>query len=93
MTKKELIQSMTEKTGLSQVYLEKAYDALVESLTDSLHRNENIVLPGFGTFKVKDRPTRTTRNPQTGEMMEVPARRVPIFKAGSQLKRAVALKG
>ena len=59
------------------------------SIEDTLRNQEKVQLVGFGTFEVRDRKARTGRNPQTGEEIEIPATRVPAFKAGKTLKDAV----
>lgn len=67
----------------------KAVDAVFEAIADSLVQGEKVVLVGFGAFEVRQRKGRVGRNPQTGEPVEVPARRVPAFSAGKLLKERV----
>lgn len=64
-------------------------DALFETITATLAKEEKIQLVGFGTFEVRDRAARTGRNPQTGEEIQIAASKVPAFKAGKELKDAV----
>lgn len=64
-------------------------DALFETITATLAKDEKIQLVGFGTFEVRDRAARTGRNPQTGEEIQIAASKVPAFKAGKELKEAV----
>lgn len=90
MYKTELIDSMCETGGMSRKYAMTAVDAMLKTIKDALRRGENVTIPGFGTFMVKNKPERQGRNPQTGETMIVPARKVPAFKPGSTLKSAVA---
>ena len=90
MNKTELIGRMCETGGMSRKYATNAVNEMLKALTDALKRGENVTLPGFGTFMVKNRPERQGRNPHTGEMMIVPARKVPVFKPGRTLKSTVA---
>lgn len=89
MTKTELVNSMAEKAGLSKVDAEKALKGFVDSVTDALQENDKISLVGFGTFSVGERAARTGKNPQTGAALQIPAAKVPKFKAGKALKDAV----
>ena len=90
MNKTELIGRMCETGGMSRKYATTAVNEMLKALTDALRRGENVTIPGFGTFMVKNKPERQGRNPQTGETMTVPARKVPVFKPGSTLKSVVA---
>ncbi|MFO7832141.1 MAG: HU family DNA-binding protein [Desulfuromonadaceae bacterium] len=89
MTKTELVNSMAEKAGLSKADSEKALKAFLDSVTDALQQDDKISLVGFGTFSVGERAARTGKNPQTGAALEIPAAKVPKFKAGKALKDAV----
>jgi DNA-binding protein HU-beta len=89
VTKTELVNSMAEKAGLSKADTEKALKAFVESVTDALQKDDKISLVGFGTFSVGERAARTGKNPQTGAALQIPAAKVPKFKAGKALKDAV----
>ena len=89
MTKTELVNSMAEKAGLSKADSEKALKAFLDSVTDALQQEDKISLVGFGTFSVGERAARTGKNPQTGAALEIPAAKVPKFKAGKALKDAV----
>ncbi|MGC9520127.1 MAG: HU family DNA-binding protein [Desulfuromonadaceae bacterium] len=89
MTKTELVNSMAEKTGFSKADTEKALKAFVDTVTDALQGNDKISLVGFGTFSVGERAARTGKNPQTGAALQIPAAKVPKFKAGKALKDAV----
>jgi DNA-binding protein HU-beta len=80
---------MAEKAGLSKVDTEKALKAFVDTVTDALQGNDKISLVGFGTFSVGERAARTGKNPQTGAALQIPAAKVPKFKAGKALKDAV----
>ena len=89
MTKTELVNYMAEKAGLSKVDTEKALKAFIDSVTDALQQDDKISLVGFGTFSVSERAARTGKNPQTGATLQIPAAKVPKFKAGKALKDAV----
>ena len=90
MNKAELITAVSEKTGLSKKDSEKAVNAALDTITETLEIGEKVQLVGFGVFDVKERGVRIGRNPKTKEEIEIPASRVPQFKAGKQLKEAVA---
>lgn len=90
MNKAELISAVAEKTGLSKKDSEKVINATFETITTSMEAGEKVQLVGFGVFDVKERGVRIGRNPKTKEEIEIPASRVPTFKAGKALKDAVA---
>ena len=90
MNKAELIAEVAVKTGLSKKDSEKAVNAALDTITVSLEKGEKVQLVGFGVFDVKERGVRIGRNPKTKEEIEIPASRVPQFKAGKVLKEAVA---
>ena len=92
MNKVELIAQIAEKSGLSKKDAEKALAATLEVITDAISGGDKIQLVGFGSFETKEREARTGRNPRTKETIEIPATRVPVFKAGRALKYAVAAK-
>lgn len=89
MNKAELIAEVAVKTGLSKKDSEKAVNAALDTITESLVKGEKVQLVGFGAFEVKERGVRMGRNPKTKEEIEIPASRVPQFKAGKALKEAV----
>lgn len=89
MDKKELIAAIAERSGLSKKDAEKALDGFIGAVTDSLRKNKDVRLTGFGTFKTTLRAARKGRNPQTGETMMIDARKAPKFTAGKGLKDAV----
>ena len=90
MNKTELINAVADKTQLSKKDAEAAITATVEAIAEALTREEKVQLVGFGSFEVKSRAARTGRNPRTKEVVEIPASKVPVFKAGKALKDAVA---
>lgn len=89
MNKAELISAVAEKTGLSKKDSEKVINATFETITTSMEAGEKVQLVGFGVFDVKERGVRIGRNPKTKEEIEIPASRVPTFKAGKALKDSV----
>ena len=89
MTKSELIAKIVDKTELDKKQAAAALDAIIAVITEALKAGEKISLPGFGTFEVRERAARQSRNPRTGETVEVAAKRVPAFKPGKGLKEAV----
>ena len=92
MNKAELIATVAEKTALSKKDSEKAVNAALDSITATLKEGSKVQLVGFGVFDVKERGVRMGRNPKTKEEIEIPATRVPQFKAGKALKEAIAEK-
>ena len=90
MNKTELIAEVANKAGLSRKDAEKALGAVVETITEAVVKGDKVQLVGFGPFETKQREARTGRNPKTKETIEIPATRVPVFKAGKALKDAVA---
>lgn len=89
MTKKELIGKMSEDAGISKQNAEKAFNSLIEGITESLKNGEEVRIIGFGTFAVKERAAREGRNPSTGEPLQIPATKVPRFTPGKNLKEEV----
>ena len=90
MNKAELIAAVAEKAGLSKKDAELAVNAFVDVVTDALVKGDKVQIVGFGAFDVKERAARVGRNPQTKKEIEIPASKVPQFKAGKALKDAVA---
>ena len=89
MNKAELIEEVSSETGLTKRTSKEVVDAIISAITDSLVREEKVTLVGFGTFQVMERKARKGRNPQTGKELQIPAKKVPKFKAGKNLKEAV----
>ena len=90
MNKAELIAAIADKAELSRKDSEAAVNALVDAVTAALKNDDKVQLVGFGSFEVKKRAARTGRNPKTKETIQIPASKVPVFKAGKALKDAVA---
>lgn len=89
MNKTELVAAVATKADLSKKDAEAAVKAVLDAVTEALADGEKAALVGFGTFEVKERAARTGKNPRTGEAIEIPASKVPSFKAGAALKNAV----
>ncbi len=90
MNKTELIAIAAENAGMTKKDTERMLNAAIDAITAALVSGEKVQLSGFGTFEVKDREARVGRNPHTKESVEIPATRVPSFKASKALKDIVA---
>lgn len=86
MNKEQLISAMAEQSGLSKKQSGDALNALISTFKSTLGKGERIGLVGFGSFSVSERAARTGRNPQTGKEIQIPAKKVVKFKAGSDLE-------
>ncbi|MBU4369538.1 HU family DNA-binding protein [Patescibacteria group bacterium] len=90
MNKKELIEALTKKSKVcSKAETIRCLDSFVEIIKTTLKKGEKVVIAGFGTFSVKKREARTGVNPQTGAKIQIPAMKVPKFKAGQDFKKIV----
>lgn len=89
MTKTDLVEELAERTGMKKADSERALEAFLATISTALSRGQSVQITGFGTFEVRDRAARKARNPQTGEEIDVPATRVPAFRAGKSLKDVV----
>jgi DNA-binding protein HU-beta len=89
MNRKELIDVLATKTGSTKVDADRNIAALIDIITATLKKGDNLSLVGFGSFEVRKRAARTGRNPQTGAVLKIKAAKVPAFKAGATLKAAV----
>ena len=89
MKKNELVEKVAEGASLTKTDAERAINALVSAVSEALVEGDKVTLKGLGTFEVRDRIARTGRNPRTHETIEIPASKVPAFKASSTLKDAV----
>jgi DNA-binding protein HU-beta len=90
MNKTELIAKVAELTDLSKKDASKAVDAVFDAVSDALQGGDKVQLVGFGNFEVKSREARKGRNPQTGQEIDIPASKIPTFKAGKSLKDLVS---
>ncbi|MDA3910356.1 MAG: HU family DNA-binding protein [Bacteroidales bacterium] len=90
MNKAQLIDAMAEKAGLTKADAKKALDGFIGATTDSLKKGDRVALVGFGSFSVSERAARKGRNPQKpNEVINIPAKKVVKFSAGSELKDSV----
>ena len=90
MNKTELIAAVAESAGLTKKDTERVINAAIDAITAALIKGEKVQISGFGTFETKDREARIGRNPHTSETIDIPATRVPGFKASKALKDIVA---
>ena len=89
MNKSELVASVAEVAELTKKDAEKAVNAVFASVQKALVEDDKVQIIGFGTFEVRTRAARKGRNPQTGETIEIPASKNPVFKAGKEFKEKV----
>jgi len=89
MTKDELIEAIASKTAVSKKAAGDSLEAFIEVVTKAMQKGDKIVLTGFGAFQVSKRAARKGVNPKTGAKIQIPAMKVPKFKAGKGLKDAV----
>lgn len=89
MNKTDLIDAVAKSTKLSKKASEETINAVLDTITDALVKEEKVVLVGFGTFEVRNRAARKGRNPSTKEEIRIPASKAPVFKAGKGLKDKV----
>ncbi|QWR77700.1 HU family DNA-binding protein [Candidatus Magnetomonas plexicatena] len=93
MTKSELINVITEKTsGLTRGQTEIIVETFFQSMMDALGRGEKIEIRGFGNFRLKERLARKARNPKTGEVVDVAAKKILHFKIGKELREMINSK-
>ena len=90
MNKTELVAAVAQKAGLTKKDAERVVNATVETIVENLVKGEKVQISGFGIFEVKEREARVGRNPRTKEAIQIPATRMPAFKASKTLKDIVA---
>jgi DNA-binding protein HU-beta len=88
MNKGDLVEKVAKECDLSKAAAEKALNSILDAISGAMAAGDKVTLIGFGTFSVSNRAAREGRNPQTGETMKIPARKVVKFKAGSKLADA-----
>jgi integration host factor subunit beta len=93
MTKAELVEEVARAAELTKKDSEVIVDEVFKNIIQSLNRGEKIELRGFGSFRVRERDARRGRNPKTGDPVDIPAKRVPYFKPGKELKELINLDG
>lgn len=89
MKKTCLVEKLVENNGLTKKAAGEIVDTMFDAITEALKKGEAVDIFGFGKFEVKTRAARTAKNPRTGEVVKVPATKVPGFKAAKALKEAV----
>ena len=89
MTKADLVDDVASAAELTKKDAERLVEIVFESIIESLNEGGKIELRGFGSFRVRERGARRGRNPKTGEPVNNPAKRVPYFKAGKELKELI----
>ena len=89
MTKAELVDEVSKASELTRKHSEVIVDAVFSTIVEALQRGDKIELRGFGSFRVRRRASRTGRNPKTGQGVVVPAKRVPHFKPGKELRELI----
>jgi integration host factor subunit beta len=89
MTKAELVEDVARAAELTKKDAERLVEIVFESIIDTLNQGEKIELRGFGSFRVRERGARRGRNPKTGDPVNIPAKRVPYFKPGKELKELI----
>lgn len=87
MSKKQILESASEKSGLTEKQMESALRAFVETVEEGLQRGEKPAWPGLGTFSMKKRAARNGRNPKTGETISIPEKYVPHLKLSSSFTK------
>ena len=89
MVKSELIEKLAERTGITLFKAEELVDLLFGTITETLCQGGRVEIRGFGAFSVKDYKSYTGRNPKTGDEVHVPAKKLPVWRTGTELKQRV----
>ena len=89
MTKADLVEKVAGRINLTKKQTEVIVKTVFQSITDSLSEGNEVELRGFGSFRIRERNARIGRNPKSGAKVEVPAKKVPFFKAGKELRKIV----
>jgi nucleoid DNA-binding protein len=89
MTKDELVAKVAETTGVKKVDLQKALEAMIRTIIETIKTGDKVNITGLGIFKLKDKKARMARNPKTGESIQVPAKKAPKFLPSKNFKEAV----
>ena len=92
MNKTELINTVAAKAEITKAEANKVVNAVFDAIYEGIAKEGKVVLPGFGSFEVRNRTARVGRNPRTGEQIKIAATRVPAFKPGKAMKDAVSKK-
>ena len=89
VTKKDLVENISDKTGLTQVDTKIVIESFLDAIAKSLQQGNNIEIRGFGRFKIKNRKARSARNPRTNEQIQVQAGYKPVFEVSKELRKRV----
>ena len=89
MTKADIIERIADGTGLTKIETEAVVNGFIATVIKALTQGDGVELRGFGSFRAQHRAARTARNPRTGEVVEIEARYVPVFKASKDFREAV----
>jgi len=89
MNKADLVAKVAGKTGLTKKAAQDSMEALMDAVMSSVAKGDSVTLTGFGTFKASKRAARNGRNPQSGAVIKIPARTVPVFRPGKEFKDKV----
>lgn len=89
MNKRELIDTVSSKAEITKKEADAVVNATLDAIIEGLAKEGKVVLPGFGSFEVRQKTAREGRNPRTGEKVKIAAKRTPAFKAGKAMKDAV----
>ena len=89
MTKAELVEEVARVSDLTKKHSEIIVNTVFDSIIEALQKDEKIELRGFGSFRIRQRRSRQGRNPKTGDKVDVPAKRIPYFKPGKELKELI----
>src|SRR6266446_5734207 len=89
MTKAELVEKVADKIQLTKKQTEAVVNIMLTCITEALSEGDKVELRGFGSFRIRNRNPREGRNPKTGDTVQIPAKRVPFFKAGKELREMV----
>ncbi|MCL6598421.1 HU family DNA-binding protein [Alicyclobacillus macrosporangiidus] len=89
MNKADLIQAVADRTGMTKKDATQAVEAVFNAISEALARGEKVQLVGFGNFEIRERAARKGRNPQTGEVIDIAASKVPAFRAGKALREGI----
>jgi len=89
MTKAELVEEVAKVSDLTKKHSEVIVNTVFQAIIEALHEDEKIELRGFGSFRIRRRRSRLGRNPKTGDKVSVPAKKIPYFKPGKELKELI----
>lgn len=89
MNKAELVDAIAQKTKQTKAIVEKHLDAFIDIIAQNINSKDGIKLVGFGTFTTSERKARVGRNPRTGDEIKIPARTIPVFRPGKELKSLI----